>query len=271
MTELFPLQRRPSRFRSAGFWTLATAATAFVCILILFAWASNDASFRVAIWKAKVCLRLQSILAANSEMVEALGIMDAMRMIRWDRLGKRVIAIYAIYAIGIFATAALTLLMIRKFTAKRLCVCVALFAAWGMLSGTRRTLDDWRARRQVGAILNRFEQAASALEDDWPTRPGEIPPGIRFYVLPEKYPNVLTLRRRPDPYPFHEDFGLMITRGSNGIIRFDLAATPDSCVEYHPRGTTPSAYTSGFGYPSPAVASATKLKEKWYLVRYGGP
>jgi pimeloyl-ACP methyl ester carboxylesterase len=84
------------------------------------------------------------------------------------------------------------------------------------------------------------------------------------------YPDVLLVRGRRDPYPFHEDLGLMITRGRDGIIRFDLAAAYDCCVEYHPDGTQPSAYTSGFGNPSPPVASVFKLKENWYLVRYAG-
>jgi hypothetical protein len=270
MTDLLDFQQRPPPFRSTSSWTLATAAAALFCVSLLFVWSANDASFGIATWKAKVCLRLQSISWKDPEMGEALGIMDAMRTIQWDRLGKRVIVLYVLYGIGTASTVALVLLTIQKFTAKRLVICVSILGAWSALVATRTTVDDWRARRQVATILTRFEQAAAALRDKWPTGSGEIPPGIRFYVLPEKYPDVLTLRRRNASYPFHEDFGLMINRGENGIIRFDLAAAFDSCVEYHPNGTLPSAHTAGFGYPSPPVASVTKLKEKWYLVRYGG-
>ncbi len=270
MTDPLLIQQRPSQFRSTTSWTLATSAISLLCIALLFVWSANDASFGIATWKAKVCLRVQSIPSKDPEMVEAIGIMDAMRSIHWDRLGKRVIVLYLLYAVGIASTVALTLLTIQRFTAKRLIICVSILGAWSALVATRTTVDDWRARRQVASILTRFEQAASALSDKWPTESGEIPPGIRFYVLPEKYPDVLTLRRRPQPYPLQEDFGLMINRGHDGVIHFDLAAAFDSCIEYHPNDTQPSAYTSGFGYSSPPVASVTKLKEKWYLVRYSG-
>lgn len=62
----------------------------------------------------------------------------------------------------------------------------------------------------------------------------------------------------------------MITRGRDGIIRFDLAAAHDSTIEFHPHGTQPVKYVSGFGNPSPTVASIIPLKENWYLARYGG-
>jgi hypothetical protein len=201
--------------------------------------------------------------------VEALGIMRAIRTINWDRLGKRVVAIYTLYVVGIASMVALTLLTVRMFNAKRLFVCVSILVAWGTLLVTRTITDDWCSHRQVGRILARFEQAALALNDKWPTGPGEVPPGIRFDVSPELYPDVLMLRGHRDPYSFDEDLGLTIRRGHERIIRFDLAAALESCVEYHPNGTRPSAHTSAFGYPSPPVASVRILKENWFLVRYG--
>ena len=62
--------------------------------------------------------------------------------------------------------------------------------------------------------------------------------------------------------------GREIERGENGILRFDIAGAYDSNLEYHPNGTTPAGHTSGYGYPSPPVASAFKVAEKWFFVRY---
>jgi hypothetical protein len=265
------MQRPLPQLRSARFWTAASASTALVCISILFVWSATDASFRIALWKAEFCLHLPVLPSENLRVAEVLGIADAMRALRWGPLDQRVVVLYALCAVGIASTVTVFILTIRSFTAKRLFACTSVLAAWGVLVATRTTVDDWRARRQVSAILPRFEQAAVALSQRWPTKSGEVHPGIRFYVWPEKYPNVLKLRGSANRYPYHEDFGLMITRGQKGIIRFDLAGSADCCVEYHPSSTSPSAYTSGFGYPSPPVASAAELKDKWYLVRYAAP
>lgn len=203
-------------------------------------------------------------------MAESLGILDAMRAIKWDSIGKRAIGLWLLFGIGITATVSASCVAARKLTLKRGLVCTVVLIAWCLLYGTHTAIDDWRAKRQVGAQFPRFEEAGLALHKKWPTESGEIPPGINFFVLPDKYPDVLTLRGPRESYPFHEDFGLMITRGKNGIIRFDLAAAYDSCVEFHPNGTLPTAYTSGFGYPSPPVASVIPLKGNWFLVRYAG-
>ena len=158
----------------------------------------------------------------------------------------------------------------RPFNNRRMICCALLLAGWATLYVARDRLQDWRASRQVTSLMPKIEQAASSLHQRWPTVPGKLPPNISFYVSAEQYPDVLTIRGRRPSYPFHEGLGLMITRGENGIIRFDLAAAYDSAIEFHPNGTIPAAYTSGFGYPSPPVATATKLKQNWYLVRYGG-
>ncbi len=236
----------------------------------LTAWAGTDASFRIATWKARVALRLESLPSANPEMVESLGIIDAMRSLRWDAIGKRAMAFYVIFFAGIGATAASSIMAARPFNRRRMICCVLLLAGWTALYVSRDQLQDWRASRQVASLMPKIEQATSSLHERWPTEPGDIPPNISFYVWPEKYPDVLTIRGRRPSYPFHEDLGLMITRGKNGIIRFDLAAAYDSAIEFHPNGTVPAAYTSGFGYPSPPVAAVIRLKPNWYLVRYGG-
>ena len=249
---------------------ILTFILASLALGLLAGWAATDASFRIATWKARVALYLESIPTADPEMEEALGITNVMRSIRWDAVGKRAVAFYVLFLVGICATTVNCIMTIRRFDTRRMKCCVLLLTGWAVLYATRDQLQDWRAHRQVAALMPTIEQAASALHKRWPTEPGNIPPNISFYVSPEQYPDVLTIRGRRPSYPFHEDLGLMITRGKNGIIRFDLAAAYDSAIEFHPNGTVPAAYTSGFGYPSPPVATATQLKQNWYLVRYGG-
>jgi hypothetical protein len=247
-----------------------SVVVAFFSLSVLTAWAATDASFRIATWKARVALHLEPVRSANPEMAEALGIMDAIRDIHCDALGKRAIVFYVVFTIGCATTAVCCYLAARRLTTRGIICCLALLACWGSLYGTLDTIQDWRAHRQVAYLLPRVEQAASALHEQWPTEPGEIPPGIKFYVNPDKYPDVLTIRGPRPSYPFHEDLGFMITRGQDGIIRFDLAAAYDSTIEFHPKGTQPAKYFSGFGHPSPPVASVIHLKGNWFLVRYGG-
>ena len=243
---------------------------AFASIAALFVWSATDASFRMASWKAKVWLGITPIRAADPQAAEALGLIDAMRRIDWDGQGKRVVGLCVLHAIGLASTAGLVLLTLVRPTSRSTIGCAIAIAAWAALFSTRQAVDDWLLRREVNAILPRFEAAAAELENQWPDEPGIIPPGMRFFVSAERYPDILLLQMRREPYPFHEDFGPTITRGQQGIIRFDLMATWDSCVEFHPNGTRPSAYISGFGNPSPPVESAIRLKEHWFLVRYVG-
>lgn len=265
-------QSEPPRsvLRRSSFWTAVAAVISLSCIAALLLWSATDASFTLAAWKARVVLRIEHVRANDPEAADALGMIDAIRSLHWNGLGKRVVALIALCGLGVSSTLALLVLSVRHITARRALAFYGVLITWIALIATRTAVDEWRMRRQVSAILPRFEQAAIALSDEWPSRTGEIPPGIRVMVSPERYPDVLVVRGKRDPYPFHEDFGLMITRGRDGIIRFDLAGAYDSAVEYHPNGTRPAAYISGYGYPSPPVASISELKDRWYLVRYGG-
>lgn len=264
------LELEPPRLRSARFWFPKFAFTALVCISLVAVWSATDASFRIALWKAKVSLRLQSIPSACPELADSLGITAAMRAIKWDGIGKRAVGMWFLFGIGFAATGGAWCVAARNLTLKRGLVCTIVLIAWSLVYGTHIAIDDWRVKRQIDAQFSRFETAGLALHKNWPTESGEIPPGIKFYKSRDKYPDVLVLRGQRNPYPFFEDFGWMITRGQKGIIRFDLAAAGDSCVEFHPNGTVPTAYTSGFGNASPPVASAIPLKENWFLVRYAG-
>jgi hypothetical protein len=147
-------------------------------LLIFTAWAATDACFDTVTWKARVTLRLQSIPCANPEMAEALGMMDAMRAIRWDSLSKRVIAFYALFCTGIIATASACYFTARRMTAQRIVACAVVCGGWATLYFTQDAIHDWRTHRQDAKLLPKYEQAGNALHNQWPTQPGNIPPGI---------------------------------------------------------------------------------------------
>lgn len=270
MNAPIPLQSRRWWIRSSRFWAIVSGALAGLCIAVLFIWSASDASFRPALLQWEYTLALEKLLIDGPRLDFDWNLIDRARSFRWDGLGQRIVALHVITSVGLGATALLTLLAFRPPKIRLLLVAVVLISAWGVRRATQKPMDDWRTRRQVAAIFPQIEQAGLALRKEWPVRSGEVPPGIEFYVSPEMYPDVLSVRGRRNSFPFHEAIGLMIIRGQEGIIRFDLAPSYDSTVEYHPEGTLPSAHQSGFGYPSPPVAAYHRLKENWYLVRYGG-
>lgn len=257
-------------WRSGRFWTIASGALAGGCIAILVVWEALDASFRPALLQWEVSLGLRKLLVTGPTLGGDWGLNDPNRTLRWDGLGKRVMALHMLVWTGVAATALLAVLAFRPPKLRRILAVVALIVGWGLLCATQTLVNDWRARRQIAAIFPRIEEAGLALSREWPTQSGRIPPDIDVWVDAEKYPNVLALRGRRERYPFQETIGLMIKRGKSGIIYFDLAANYEMTVEYHPTGTLPAAHTGGFGYPSPPVSRYYRLKENWYLVRYGG-
>lgn len=116
--------------------------------------------------------------------------------------------------------------------------------------------------------MPRFKLAARALTDNWPERSTDIDPGLSVVSNEELFPGLLVIRGPRTPYPFRQDFGHQIERGTNGILRFDLFPNFGSTLEYHPNGTMPTSHISASGYPSPGVASYSLLDDDWYLVKY---
>lgn len=264
------LRSRSSWIRSSRCWTIAAGALAGLCLAVIFVWSANDASFRSALLQWEVSLGLRKLLVTAPVPDGDWGFNDPLRSIRWDGLGKRVIALHLLVWMGVAATALLAVLAFRPPKVRRMLAAAGLVVGWGLLCGTQTLVDDWRARRQVAAIFPRIEEAGLALSKEWPTEPGRVPPGIEVWADAEKYPNVLTLSGRRERYPFQEAIGLMIKRSDSGVIYFDLAENYEMTVEYHADGTLPAANKAGFGYGSPPVARYYQIKENWYLVRYGG-
>lgn len=268
MTDV-PKTQSPSQCRR-WFPITLSVSVAITSLSLIAAWAATDASFRIATWKARAALRFESIPSASPEMEETLNITSVIRDIHWDALGKRAIVFCILFFAAFVTTVMSGYFAARRITPVRLASILVVLSIWATLYYTLDAIQDSRARRQVLAILPKIEQAVSTIQDRWPTEPQEIAPGIQVYVMPDKYPDVLTILGPRPSYPFHEGLGFLIKRGESGIIRFDLAAAFDSSVEFHPNGTVPSAHSSGFGYPSSPVVSVAKLKHNWYLVRYGG-
>jgi len=266
-------RRSPSSWiRSSRCWTIAAGALAGLCLIVLFVWSANDASFRSALLQWEVSLGLQKLLLTAPVPDGDWGLNDPLRSIRWDGLGKRVIALHLLVWTGVAATALLAVLAFwPKKSSRRMLAAVGLVVGWGLLCGTQTLVDDWRARRQVAAIFPRIEEAGLALSQKWPTESGRVPPDIDVFVDATRFPDALVVREDRERYPFKEGVGTLITRGKTGIIYFNLAAAFELSVEYHPDGTLPAAHVQAFfGIPSPPVARNYQIKENWYLVRYGG-
>ncbi len=257
--------------RLGRFAWLTAVGVAFACISATLVWSATDASFRMGVWKAKACLRLERVQTRDGAESDPEGICDRIRSWDWTPTGRRAAVFAALGGIGLLSTVACIALMYQRPTSRRFVTVCLILAAWSLLYGTHRSVDSWRARRQIAAVFPAVEEMGLALSGTWPDRPGKTPSGISFYVDVNRYPNVLLLTERRPRSPFRETFGQLITRGSDGAIRFDLAGAADSSVEFHPNGTVPAEHLTAFGYGSVTPVEVSRLKENWYLVRYGTP
>ncbi len=272
VNDSLPVPSRRSLIRLSRFWAIASGALAGLCIASLFVWSANDASFRPALLQWEVSLGLKQMLLAGPNLGGDLGLSDPQRAIRWDGLGKRVIALHVLVWAGVAATALLAVLAFwPKKSSRRMLAAIGLVIGWGLLCGTQTLVDDWRARRQVAAIFPRIEAAGLALSREWPTESGRVPPDLLVGVDVKRFPDGLVVREDRERYSFREAMGPLVTRRANGVIAFSLAAAFELSVEYHPHGTLPAAHLQVFyGIRSPPVSRYYRLKENWYLVRYGG-
>lgn len=270
MNDSVPI-RTPRWWRSGRIWVIASGALAGLCMATLLVWSANDASFRPALLQWEVSLGLKQMLLAGPNLGGDLGLNDPLRAIRWDGLGKRVIALHVLVWTGVAATAILAILAFwPKKSMRRMLAAIGFVVGWGLLCGTQTLVDDWRARRQLAAIFPRIEAAGLALNKEWPTETGRITPEIAVFVDTSFPPNLLFVLGQEE-YPFQESLGLLIRRWKNGAINLELSARTELCVEYHPQGTLPAMQKDGgFGFPTPPVARYYLIKDNWYLVRYGG-
>lgn len=237
---------------------------------VLFVWSANDASFRPALLQWEVSLGLRKLLLTGPTLDGDWGLNDPNRTLRWDGLGKRVMALHVLVWTGVAATALLAVLAFRPPRVRQILAVVGLVAGWGLLCATQSLVDDWRAWRQLAAIFPRIEAAGLALSKEWPRETTRITPAIAIFVDASYPPNLLFVLGQEE-YPTVESLGVLIRRWKNGAINFELSNRTELCVEYHPNGTLPTMQSDGgFGFATPPVSRYYRLKENWYLVRYGG-
>jgi hypothetical protein len=255
--------REPFR-GSRCYWS--AAAVAALALSALFVWPTVDASYRFARYVAKVDLRLERITAADPA-ADSAGITDTMmsRANRWGQLGSRVELLYLLYSVAFAATVVMLIYCVRAKSIGRFTALLGIVVCWLVLFSSHSQVEHWSARQQASRILPQIETAAAALTAHWPTKNGHVAPDLD--VLVDTHRNVLIVVGRKS-YPIREDFGYLIERSANGTLRFSLSGAFDCNVEFHPTGSRPGAYVNGYGNPLEAT-EITRLKEHWYLVRYG--
>lgn len=246
------------------------ASVSLCCSGALLTWTALDASFNMAVWKAKVVLRIEGFTSVDPDLHESTGLGDAMRTLQWDSLGRRVVGLCMLTGIGLLSTAFLVFAVVRRFTFVSAAVGGIVIVFWATLFATHHAVSSWRVQRQVAVLLPTIQDAELSLRHNWPATAGKCRRGRFTFLFSDRFPNLLLLSPEPEAYPVHESLGRMVTRSNNGRLRFDLAAEPELAIEYHPNGTVPTAYISEFGNRSPPVAESTILADMWYLVRYGG-
>lgn len=245
--------------------TCLAAVLSLLCVAVLLYWSATDASFPAATWVAKVNIGLERIVVADDSFSDVTdAVMSSVN--QWDRLGNRVAALYSLYGIGLLTLGVLVVQVVRRRNFARVTACIVVVLAWSLFFFTRQSVDDWRCIRQLTPKLSAIEQAATALSQDWPQESGKIEP-LGPYVVSPKHPNKLWLSLDVS-YPIKENLDRDVTRSSDGVLRFSLAAASGANLEYHPHATIPTAYDSGFAHWRTEVTSVIALNDKWYLVRY---
>jgi hypothetical protein len=163
----------------------------------------------------------------------------------------------------------LILQFLRHATIRRMMLTVLVLCAWLSLWASYGRLYEWGAIRRMRSALPRFELAADAFSQHWPTEKGSLPE-IGACYAPTRAPNLLWVPK-PAQYPIREDFGPFISRSDKGAIRFRLLDSTHRQIEFHPEGSVPTSYAMPLWGSYLTIDEAIQLKDHWYFVRYGGP
>ena len=243
-------------------------------IAALAVWPIVDASYAYGWYMAQVDLGLKTVKGAPgaAEIGLTRAIVDIAN--RWDQLGPRIALFIFVCAMGIVATGWIAISCVRVRSTGRLVAAVAVCCAWIALIACDPSIQSWSVRRHAIGLLPRVEIAAAALRAHWPeptnrspTKTANVAPDLEV-VVSDEFPDAVILLGRKS-YPIREDFGMLIDRSHDGAIRFSLRGAAGWNLEWHPAGSEPETYIDGLGNESSPVDEWTKLKEDWYLVRYG--
>jgi hypothetical protein len=136
---------------------------------------------------------------------------------------------------------------------------LTLFVAWPEIA--------WQGQRlRVWTRLDGIQRVATELQNNWPTRDGEMPEVGAFMAYPQDNPRTLMILAESQP-PTNPRFSA-IERSDDGTLRFELSGDETgSWLELHPSGSTPESFTGGLEN-SYSRAKSSPLGNGWYLVRY---
>lgn len=264
-----PLTRCRRWLRLPGFWV--AAASSFVALAAFVLWVRVDAQLPTTLYTIRVSLGLETI-DAEPAFVE-LGFLNLMwkSVTSWNRLGSRRALFVALSFVAIMSSAIALFRCYftgdkRRWSILRLAVASLIAAAWITLWVCYGQIEWWAIRQRARSALPRFEAAAAALRERWPSESQTVPELGDVLVAPDKYPGLLFLINRR-PFPMQEGFGMTIERSEAGTIRFSLAGSLDCQLEHHLPGSAPRSYTDVFGNRS-EMRDAVSCSESWYLVRY---
>lgn len=260
-------RRKWPRWLALPSFAFCGVTTLLVCVAY-FVWIIIDAQYSTTAFVARYTVGLQHLEPAPSAV--AYGLWDMMwdGVRSWDSLGPRLL-LFAL--LGVTGAASFSLMLIqfrRRATIRRMLLTVLVICVWLSLWSSYDRLNEWAVLRRVRSALPRFEIVAKSLSQDWPTENGTLPEAGAFYVYPTRRPSLLFLSAG-DGYPIREDFNYLVERSEKGALRFDLTGATDCKLEFHPDGSTPTSYATRLSGARMRVGEATRLKEHWYLVRYG--
>ncbi|MFK7818540.1 MAG: hypothetical protein AB8G99_07470 [Planctomycetaceae bacterium] len=235
-------------------WGIAAVA----CLAAMFFWSANDASFPLTVEVAK----------ANVGASEVFQRWHPAQLHPWDKLGKRLFLLCAIYGVGVMSLAGLGIRFAKSRKKSDLVVLLAVVMGWGSFFMSRHLIDDWRRFNQVTARMDDFEAAAQSLSERWPTKSLEVP-GLGSVLVQKGRTSMAIQKVLNQPgYPTRLQPGIMMGQMLNGGIRFDLWPDVWIALEYHPNGTVPKVGDTEPGRVPRRIVSCQCIKDSWYLLRY---
>lgn len=183
-------------------------------------------------------------------------------------LAWRMRAFYLLCGLSAASGVTTLILLARPWTWLRCAAVLLLTGAWTGLFFSHDLLTIRSVKSHASGLLPQIQTVAASLQKHWPAGRTTIPPGITVSADPTR-PNLIVHENRAW-YSFREDIGIRIERSDAGSLYFDLAATWDFAIEYHPPDRQPTKHANSFG--NEAIPTGwIELEDNWYLVRYGEP
>ncbi len=201
--------------------------------------------------------------------VHVQGLFDNELALHW-----RILFLQACVIATVASAAVTGLQFIRRITTRRLIALTILISVWLTWWMSYDDFDHWTVRRHALAASPRFIEVGEMLIKEWPTANGALPHLGEFRVANSLHGHALALAPKSLDFfdlagPFHEDFGLVVWKSKEGVVRFDLRAAVEFQIEFHPPGDEPCSHFDWSGRSRQYFLEATALNRPgWYLVKY---